>query len=413
MRTPETERVSVGTLIKPHSQSEAKKRRAQNKPVRTRWAWKFVEDGKTRWKTFPQEVSSKREAESYRVKRIEELKKRLAEEEEEADPYPSTVGNVCDAYEAKVRSRSGAPITSVYEAEKALRGLREFAGDVQVVDFGPKALRGLRRRWVEQETPGRPRLTRDTVNRLVRRVKSIFGWAVSEELIPETTHRALMMVAGLREGEMDTRETDPVRPVPQSHIDAVRGRVSRQVCALIDLQLLTGARAGELVNLRLMDLDTGGRVWEADLAKHKTAHKKHKRIIFFGPAAQVILREFMADRPLDAYLFSPKEAEEERAAQSGGHRRPNQKPSPRKTTRTLGDCYSVSSYRRAITRACEEADVPAWTPHRLRHTAATRIRKGHDLETAQAVLGHATANTTQIYAEANLDRARKLAEKEG
>ena len=50
-----------------------------------------------------------------------------------------------------------------------------------------------------------------------------------------------------------------------------------------------------------------------------------------------------------------------------------------------------------------------WSPNQLRHTAATRIRKEHGLEAAQAVLSHANADTTQIYAERDTEKAMEVA----
>ena len=47
-----------------------------------------------------------------------------------------------------------------------------------------------------------------------------------------------------------------------------------------------------------------------------------------------------------------------------------------------------------------------WTPLQLRHTAATEIRARFGLEAAQVVLGHARADTTEIYAERDLAKAR-------
>jgi integrase len=44
----------------------------------------------------------------------------------------------------------------------------------------------------------------------------------------------------------------------------------------------------------------------------------------------------------------------------------------------------------------------------LRHTAATLIRSRYGLETAQVVLGHAKADTTEIYAERDLAKARSV-----
>ncbi len=75
----------------------------------------------------------------------------------------------------------------------------------------------------------------------------------------------------------------------------------------------------------------------------------------------------------------------------------------------MGDHYTTGSYRRAIARACDEAGIDGWTPHRLRHTAATTIRRRFGLEAAQVMLGHAQADVTQVYAEVNRDRAFEVA----
>ena len=53
--------------------------------------------------------------------------------------------------------------------------------------------------------------------------------------------------------------------------------------------------------------------------------------------------------------------------------------------------------------------MPVWTPHRLRHSAATYIRKEFGLEGAQIMLGHARADVTQVYAEVNEAKALKIA----
>ena len=75
--------------------------------------------------------------------------------------------------------------------------------------------------------------------------------------------------------------------------------------------------------------------------------------------------------------------------------------------------YSPDSYRRAIHRACEKASIEKWSPNRLRHTAATEVRRQFGLEAAQVALGHASADITQIYAERDADLARTVALKIG
>ncbi len=54
-----------------------------------------------------------------------------------------------------------------------------------------------------------------------------------------------------------------------------------------------------------------------------------------------------------------------------------------------------------------------WSPNRIRHTAATAIREKFGLDVAQSTLGHSRADTTQIYAELNQQKAREVALKIG
>ncbi len=94
-----------------------------------------------------------------------------------------------------------------------------------------------------------------------------------------------------------------------------------------------------------------------------------------------------------------------------------------------GNRYTTNTYRRAIHRAvalankkrAEEAEkagievelLPKWSPNRLRHTAATEIRRQFGLEAAQVTLGHASADVTEIYAEKDLALAAEVARKIG
>lgn len=117
----------------------------------------------------------------------------------------------------------------------------------------------------------------------------------------------------------------------------------------------------------------------------------------------------MATRDVSAYVFSPRSTRRQKAAAAKGHRRKNQRPNIRKTDRKIGECYTPVTYAQAIRRLCDKVGVEPWSPNQLRHTAATRIRREAGLEATQAVLGHARANTTEIYARRMLDLAIKTA----
>ncbi|MCH8969852.1 MAG: site-specific integrase [Planctomycetes bacterium] len=214
--------------------------------------------------------------------------------------------------------------------------------------------------------------------------------------------------------------------------------VSPQVWALVELQRLTAARPGELVIMRLIDIDMTGRVWTYTPQTHKNSYRSQQRTIYVGPRAQEVVRPFLSGRPVEAFMFSPAEAEvERRAAIHASRETPlsyGNRPGTnckRRPSKQPGDCYTTDSYRRAIIYGCDRAfpppddirDDPAvvkqwrkehrWHPHQLRHSAATMLRKEFGLEAAQLLLGHVHADVTQVYAEVNHTKALEVAEKIG
>lgn len=304
----------------------------------------------------------------------------------------------------------------------ALKVLERLFGSTDALGFGPNALRTVRAEMV------RIGWTRKQINRQVSRVRGLFRWAAAHEMLPERIYNQLRCVEPLRRGEAPERPK--VRPVPRKLIRAVRRRVARPVRALIDLQLLTAARADELLDLTPAQLDRSREVWVHNPDEHKTAHHDRDRRIYFGPRAQRVLRLFMRPGvPGDRPLFSPRDAERERHARAAVHRRERQAPNSRKTDRTLGVAYTTGSYRRAIHRALAQAfPVPkgsdaatakrwrrehTWGPHRLRHNAATFLRREFGIEVARSILGHSSSITTLIYAEADERRAMRAIAKVG
>jgi len=299
------------------------------------------------------------------------------------------------------RKQDGTPTSEQDVYKQVLRHLKKLYGSLRVVEFGPKALKTIRQAMIDTGT-----LNRKTVNAYIGRVKAIFKWGVEQEIVSPSIWHGLQAVGGLRRGRTNASEPDRVLPVAQTHIDAIEAHVSRQVWALIQLQLFTGARAGEIVTMKATKIDTSGKIWLYEPVDHKTSHHGHDRTIYIGPRGQEIIAPFLASRPIGEYLFSAIEAERERNAKSPSHRRSNQESEPNLTPRKVGEHYTTASYRRAITRACKKANVPSWHPHQLRHSAGTYLRKEFNVEVARIILGHRSAETTDLYAE--LDREKAL-----
>jgi integrase len=292
----------------------------------------------------------------------------------------------------------------------SVRPLRHLYGRTNVAAFGPLALKAVRSQMAKT-------LARSTVNMRVNVIKRMFGWGTENELVPAGVYEKLRAVKGLRKGRSAAREPKKVRPVTDAQVTATLTQVNRHVRGMIEFQRLTGSRSGEVCILRACDIDMTAPVWVYRPATHKNEHREHVRLILIGPRAQGILQPFLTGDPT-AYLFNPRLAMQDRYAALRQLRRSKVPPSQlnrrkRCPKRKPGKRYDVRSYYHAVRKACQRAGMTPWHPHQLRHTAATLLRKEFGVETARIVLGHATAFTTEIYAEADLEKAREVMGKIG
>jgi integrase len=303
--------------------------------------------------------------------------------------------------------KNGAPTTEVEAVRASLRPLRQLYGGTPAGEFGPLKLKAVRQAMIDSG------LCRNEVNKRTGRVVRCFKWGVENELVPPSVHHGLKAVPGLRKGRSGVRETAPVRPVPEEHVDAVRPHVARQVWAMVEAQRLTGMRPGKVCQMRTCDLDTAGGVWVYTPPSHKTEHHGKARTVFIGPRAQEVLRPWLRADP-SAYLFSPREVMGEKSVARRAGRKTPMTPSQRRRKRkerprrAPGGRYETHAYTMAVRRACDLAGVPRWTPHRLRHNAATRLRREYGLDVARVILGHSSPVVTEIYAEVDREKALKV-----
>jgi integrase len=362
-----------------------------------------------------------------------------------ADPLGITVDELAIRYFEHARQhyrKNGDETSEVTSIRSALRLLVKADGTTRVQDFGPLRLQSIRARMIEAGW------RRKSINQQIGRIRRMFKWGVSQELVPTDTLVALNSVAGLRAGRSKAIESAPVLPVSEAAIEAVRPHVSRPIWAMIQLQRVTGMRPGEVTIMRGCDITMSGSVWEYTPASHKTEHHGRQRIVMLGPKAQLILWEFFRS-DTTAYLFSPADARMEFDEQRRENRKTPMTPSQMARQRASqpkrkpGDCYTVASYGQAIRKACEHVfEMPqelrnvsmklpsarrdelkknarawreehCWSPNQLRHTAATEIRREFGIEAAQNTLGHSSPAVTLIYAERSLEQVREVMEKLG
>jgi integrase len=262
------------------------------------------------------------------------------------------------------------------------------------------------------------KLSHSTINARINRIRRIFKWAVRKKLVPATVLAEIETVPGLQRGRSTASESDGIAPVPIEVVKKTLPYLPRPVAAMVQLQLLSGCRAGEVVLLRGLDLTMQGDLWKYRPMKHKTAWRGHNRIIDLGPRAQNILREFL--RPsLEEFLFRPADATEAFQAKRREQRKTKRTPSELARTRKRcpkrkpGERYTVVNYRQAIIRGCRRAGLHEWCPLQLRHARADEVRVLFGIEGSMAHLGHKRVETTQIYTEKNEQLAERIARELG
>lgn len=327
----------------------------------------------------------------------------LTDEEKQPQRDAVIVQDVVSRFLRWAKDQYGDKSTTYGDMKSALKPVLALFGQILATEFSPQKLVAVRDHLINdirQRTGRAP--SRLKINERIYTVRRAFRKAVEFELIGSGVVEALDCIEGLSQRASAVREKAKGRPVDLQMVEATKAILPRQIAAMIDLQLWTGARPSEILKLRPCDLDTSGTVWKARLDHHKTAHHGKDRTVYFGPKSQAILAGFMTGRPVDAYMFSPREAERERHAKASTHRRSAQRPNAKKTERKVGDFYTEAAYRRAIQRACDKAfpvpegedkqrwqDAHRWHPYQLRHTAATLLKqRGLSHTELQPFMGH-------------------------
>lgn len=335
-----------------------------------------------------------------------------------------TIAELVNAHRKWAEARyvkNGEPTSEVQSIRTALRPVVRLYGQCRVQEFGPLKLKACRTWFVQWG------YTRGRINTLLTRIKGVFRWGVSNELLSGTIVHNLECVPGLRTGEEGVKESKEVEPVADALVEAIQPHVTPPVWAMVQLQRLTGMRPGEVCQMRTRDVlredplrklpaEIFATCWVYEPESHKTEHHGRRRIILLGPKAQEVLQPWLRPDNPEAYLFSPAEAQAYRhklrtvARKTAGKASYKPKKNPQ---RKPGDRYRTSAYGHAIAKACKKAGVAHWHPHQLRHSACTEVAAIHGIEVARIILGHAKLNTTQLYEHRDLKQAAKIVFQQG
>lgn len=155
--------------------------------------------------------------------------------------------------------------------------------------------------------------------------------------------------------------------------------------AILELLFSTGLRVSELTNLKKESLN----LHKDEFTVRGKGDKL--RVVFMSPAAKLWVKEYIERRhDTEPWLF----LRQDRA----GMREADLKPLTPRSIQRLVDHYARAA---GITKHI--------TPHTLRHSYATDLlMNGADIRSVQAMLGHASIQTTQIYTHITNPRLREI-----
>ncbi|MBI5467354.1 MAG: tyrosine-type recombinase/integrase [Candidatus Kerfeldbacteria bacterium] len=155
--------------------------------------------------------------------------------------------------------------------------------------------------------------------------------------------------------------------------------------AILELLFSTGLRVSELAALKRDSINLNKDEFTVRGKGDKL------RVVFVSPAAKLWLKEYLGRRhDTSPFLF----LRQDRA----GRRTIDLKPLTPRSIQRLVDHYAAAA---GLTKHI--------TPHTLRHSYATDLlMNGADIRSVQAMLGHSSIQTTQIYTHITNPRLREI-----
>jgi integrase len=292
-----------------------------------------------------------------------------------------TIEQLCAQYqswaETYYRKPSGRPTRAANNIRDALRALT-FMAQLPAEQMSPGALR-----QVQEQLDASGTLCRQTINERIRWIRRMYRWAAQRELVPDTLPSRLELVDALKRGRCTASDGPGVKPIDWDTVSETIAVAPLKLATMIELHWHTGMRPNELVQMGKSRIDRACDPWIYTPAEHKTEHHGLSRIIPLGQLCQGLLRAWWPR--CGELLF-----------EGDNH------------GRLTGEPMRPLSYCQAIRRLNERHGITPWRPNQIRHATATRLRKELGIEAARVILGHRSASTTEIYAEVDAERARRI-----
>lgn len=224
------------------------------------------------------------------------------------------------------------------------------------------------------------KFSRNSVSRKLSSLRSFFKYLHNEEIVKINPFS--LISSPKKEKKLPkflyNEDIEKIFNVP--NINTVLGK---RDSLILELLYDTGVRVGELVNIKINDINYDDR-------SIKILGKGNKeRIVLYGTYAEIALKEYLNNGRNE--LLKGKNNEYLILNANGNNI----------TTRGIRLIID-----KIIKQACLNTHI---SPHTLRHTFATHLlENGSDLLTVKELLGHSSLSSTQIYTHVTNERLRSI-----
>lgn len=224
-------------------------------------------------------------------------------------------------------------------------------------------------------------LKRNTISRKLSSIRSFYNYLLNEGIIKINYFKEISKIK--KDGSLPKYIKDNDLEKLFNSFDKEKSLDQRNLL-ILEMLYATGIRVGELVNIKLNDIDFYNK-------SIKILGKGRKeRIVFYGSFCEDILDLYLNNgrrellKSNNDYLFLNKNGS-------------------RLSSRYIGKMIDT------VIRKCE-VDYHI-SPHTLRHTFATdMLNAGADLMSVKELLGHSSINTTSIYTHITNEQIKKVYE---
>ncbi len=269
---------------------------------------------------------------------------------------------------ARLRHHAAPLLGKKRVSEIGVGDIERFVRDVGAGKTAKDEKTGLRTRVIVRGGDGAAR-------KVVRDLSAVFSFAVRRGIMPANPcDKASVRKTDNKRDRYLT--LDEVKRLGEAFDELEGAGTNPKALNIARLWALTGCRRDEIAGLRWSEVDFDRGLLVLDDSK------TGKSIRPLGAAASALLAPINRDEP-SPFVFPAENGE--------GH---------------------YQGTKRIWPKVVDKAKLPGVTPHTLRHTmGSTAVSTGEALALTGAILGHANARSTSIYAHVQNDPSRRAADR--